>query len=126
MTDDKRVDDLREDVQELRREMHSGFASLEEKIKDSRIDLTKQNVSSHKNRDEEIEKIHCLIKDQDDKITLIDKKHTDNYNNLHDLFSGKFNELDKKLFKLFFVGNIIGMAAGSLITLALQVIVRQF
>lgn len=125
MPEDKRVDDLREDLQELRREMHAGFSSLESKVKESNVDLTAQNKEVNKSQDNDIEKIRRVLKNHEKIMKEIDTKHSDKYNALYDLFTRKINSLDQRLFKLFFVGNIIGMAVGSIVTMIIQVIARN-
>lgn len=125
MTGDKRVDDLREDVQELRREMHEGFKSLEAKIKSSGDEISSTSKSQVKRNDKEIDEIRCLLREQEEKMLGIDRKHDEKYKALYELFIEKFNKLDKKLFNLFLIGNGIGIAVGSIATMLIQAIIKN-
>lgn len=125
MPEDKRVDDLREDLQELRKEMHIGFESLERRLTESSSQLARDNKSRIIDKDKDIDEIRCLLKEHEGKINRIDDKHNKKYNELYNLFVSKFNQLDKKLLNLFLIGNVIGMGVGSVITLILQTVIRN-
>src|SRR6056297_2532698 len=102
MGDDKRVDDLREDLQELRREMHEGFNQLESRSKDANSNLIDKNKTTRDaanmkldhfmaSIDKELNDVNCKLDEHDNEIVKIKSSLVD-----------RFNELDKKLFKLFF------------------------
>ena len=125
MSDEKRVDDLRQDVQELRREMHASFEQLNERIKDSDLGYQRQSQNKQRYSDKQLENLavavekrfenfDCKLKDQESEIRVIKES-----------LVVKFNELDKKLFRLFFVGNAVGIAVGSVVTMIIQAIIRN-
>lgn len=123
--EEKRLDDLRSDVNMLRKEVSEGLRSLEDKIDKSRqsaINRSQREIN-HSNR--EIEEIHLILKDHKCKIEDIDAKVDKNYSFLNEKVDIKFNKLDKKLFNLFLIGNGIGIAVGTVATMVIQAMIER-
>lgn len=124
--DEKRVDDLRQDLQELKREMHEGFNSLERRFNLSSDELKNSTQAIETKKDEEIKEIKRLLEDNARRITEVDRRHSTRYTELYNLFTAKFNKLDRRLMNLFLAGNIIGMLIGSVVTVVVQIIIKTY
>ena len=116
--DERRVDDIREDVRELKNEMHQGFNNLEQRFTAAAGVIRSKADARNNEHEEEFKEIRCLIKE-------IDEKHDQKYDTLATTFTEKFNKLDKKLLNLFLIGNVIGIAVGSTITMIAQTLIRK-
>lgn len=105
--DSKRIDDIRQDIRDLRTYLDANFSLMEKKM-DDRVSQTKKTTAQN------ILEIRRNVQKNKKEIDLINER-----------FEMRFNKLDKKLFKLFLVGNGVGMILGSIFTLIFQWIIAS-
>ena len=96
---DERVDDIREDIKEIRVEMLANFRRLEE-----RVDI------SHK---DELARDDDLVDYYRGKRKEIYSKIAENEQSISDN-EHSISNIDKRMIKLFFIGNGIGFIAGTI------------
>lgn len=100
--ENKRLDDVREDVAELRKSMQERFNQIETKLD---MNLVRGLEKESKERN----KIWAKLDDQEETLNDLTAEST-----------ARWNDLDKRLFKLFLIGNGVGMVLGSFFTLLVQ------
>lgn len=105
----KRLDDLKQDLRDLRQDVNSGFSEIDNKLTSMKVfaDTNKNDMVNVCTR--ERKNIYKTLTSQQREMNLLDKK-----------VDSKFYNLDKKLFALFFIGNGVGIMIGSSVTLLFQ------
>lgn len=126
MPEDKRVDDLREDLQELRREMHAGFDQIESRIASSNEIVIERNRTSQRFSDTQMSYLSDTVEKKFKEVDCKIDEHDKDIKYIKTSLTQKFNELDKRLFKLFFIGNAVGIAVGSVTTMIVQAIIKSY
>lgn len=107
--ENKRLNDMREDLQQLRKDINRGLVRIENQIKSQDTEARRNQESLRISCRERRESLSTRISAVETYIHAIEKK-----------FNQKWNDLDKKLFKLFIVGNGVGIILGSIFTLLFQ------
>ena len=94
--------------------MNQGFANLRNDIKEvSEKSEAKRDIITNYCRDKRND-IYGMIGENKDEITVVNQK-----------FSKKLNDIDKRLIKLFIIGNGIGFVLGAAVTAILSAVLRD-
>ena len=111
---EQEINYLREQFSELRKEMNQGFANLRNDIKEvSEKSEAKRDIITDYCRDKRKD-IYKMVGENKENINVVNQK-----------FSKKLNDIDKRLIKLFIIGNGIGFVLGATVTAVLSAVFKD-